>query len=148
VPASEIKREVLRDGAVQLTAGSCTFVYRRPRAGVLLVAISGNDRGEFGSATLDEISLALLRERPLELFVDAREAHGPAVSVSEEWTRFFSLNQSSLTRVSVLVGSKAVHLAIAIAQHLSRTGSLIQIYTDPEVFAARLAAASRERGSR
>jgi hypothetical protein len=43
-------------------------------------------------------------------------------------------------RYQLLVGSKAVHLTVAIAQHLSRTGNLIQIYSDPEVFAAQLAA--------
>ena len=77
----------------------------------------------------------------LELFVDAREALGPAVSVSDDWTHFFSLNRRDLRRVSVLVGSKVVHLTIAIAQHLSRTGDLIQIYSDPETFGARVTAA-------
>jgi hypothetical protein len=38
----------------------------------------------------------------------------------------------------VLVGSKVVHLTVAIAQHLSRTGSLVQLYSDPEIFADRL----------
>ena len=62
----------------------------------------------------------------------------PAVSVSDEWTRFFALNREHLKRVSVLVGSKVVYLTVAIAQHLSRTGNLIQIYSDPEIFEARL----------
>jgi hypothetical protein len=65
----------------------------------------------------------------------------PAVSVSQEWTRFFALNQKDFRRVSVLVGSKAVELTIAIAQHLSQTGKLIQIYSDPELYEARKAAA-------
>jgi hypothetical protein len=63
------------------------------------------------------------------------------VSVSDDWTHFFSLNRRDLRRVSVLVGSKVVHLTIAIAQHLSRTGDLIQIYSDPETFGARVTAA-------
>jgi hypothetical protein len=104
----------------------------------LLVTITGNDTGQFGTRTLDEIRLELLRNRPLELFVDAREAVGAAVSVSDEWTRFFALNREHLKRVSVLVGSKVVYLTVAIAQHLSRTGNLIQIYSDPEIFEARL----------
>lgn len=128
-------------GEVRLTAGSCTFTYRRLRPGALLVTITGHDVGQFGTATLDEIRLELLRHRPLELFVDAREALGPSVSVSSEWTRFFSLNQDQLRRVSILVGSKVVELTIAIAQHLSRTGNLMQIYTDPEIFQDRAKAA-------
>lgn len=134
-----VKRETLADGSLRLSADDCTFLYSRPRPGVLLVTISGDDAGQFGTATLDEIAAAIGRERPLELFVDAREAFGAAVSVSDEWTRFFSTNRASLSRVHVLVGSKVVYLTVAIAQHLSRTGSLIQIYSAPDIFEARLA---------
>jgi hypothetical protein len=136
-----VTREV-SEGHVQLAADDCRFVFRRLRPGALMVTIAGNDTGQFGSSTLDEIRLELLRHRPLELFIDAREAVGAAVSVSDEWTRFFSLNREHLTRVSVLVGSKVVRLTVAIAQHLSRTGNLIQIYSDPETFEARVAAAA------
>ena len=125
-----------------LQAGSCRFAYRRLRPGSLLVTITGHDVGQFGTTTLDEIRLELLRHRPLELFIDAREALGPAVSVSSEWTNFFSLNREQLRRVNILVGSKIVELTIAIAQHLSRTGHLIQIYSDPELFGERVRASA------
>jgi hypothetical protein len=138
---ADVRRDVLPDGAVRLSAGDCSFVYRRPKAGVLVVAISGHDDGQFGTTTLDEIAAALARDRPLQLFVDARDALGAAVSVSDEWTRFFVANRVGLSRVHVLVGSKAVYLTIAIAQHLSRTGDLIQIYSDPAIFESRLALA-------
>jgi hypothetical protein len=131
-------RETLADGTIRLQAGDCSFVYRRPRPGALLVTITGMDGGQFGTSTLDEITTALAREGRLELFVDAREAIGAAVSVSDDWTRFFSSHRSSLDRVHVLVGSKVVELTVAMAQHLSRTGNLIQIYSDPEIFASRL----------
>ena len=123
---------------MQLQSGSCRFTYRRLRPGALQVTITGHDVGQFGTSTLDEIRLELLRHRPLELFIDAREALGPAVSVSSEWTNFFSLNREQLRRVHVLVGSKVVELTIAIAQQLSRTGRLIQIYSDPAIFATVL----------
>lgn len=55
--------------------------------------------------------MELMRNRPLELFVDAREAVGAAVSVSDEWTRFFSQNRDHLAGVTVLVGSKLVERA-------------------------------------
>jgi hypothetical protein len=105
---------------------------------VLHVTISGHDTGQFGTSTLDEIYAAINREGVIELFVDAREAFGAAVSVSDEWTRFFAQNRDKLSRVHVLVGSKVVHLTVAIAQHLSRTGNLIQIYSDPEIFDNKL----------
>jgi len=134
----EIKRELLSGGDVRLSAGDCTFFYHRPRLGVLHVTISGYDTGQFGTSTLDEINNAINREGAIELFVDAREAYGAAVSVSDEWTRFFSLNRENLKRVHILVGSKAVYLTVAIAQHLSRTGNLIQIYSDSDLFSNKL----------
>jgi len=137
-----VVRDETASGEVRLFDSACTFTFRRLRPGALLVTIAGHDTGQFGTKTLDEIRLELLRNRPLELFVDAREAVGAAVSVSDEWTRFFSLNGEHLKRVSVLVGSKVVYLTVAIAQHLSRTGNLIQIYSDPETFDARVASSS------
>jgi hypothetical protein len=135
----EIKREILPGGDVRLSSGDCTFLYRRPRAGTLLVKISGDDRGQFGTAPLDEILTAIAREGRLELFVDTREATSAATDVSDDWTRFFSVNREKLSRVYVLVGgSKVLQLTVAIAQHLSRTGNLIQIYSDPETFHLKL----------
>ena len=122
---------------ITLGDAKCRFTFRRPRAGVLEIEIEGIDNGQFGTAPLDEVAKALIRERPLELFVDASRASMPAVSVSREWTRFFALNQKDLKRVSVLVSDKSVKLTIAIAQHLSQTGKLIQIYTDADLYAAR-----------
>jgi hypothetical protein len=123
---------------VRLSSGDCTFTYERIRPGALLVTITGFDKGQFGTAALDEIHAAVTREGELELFIDGYEVKGTTVAVSDDWTRFFSSNRTGLTRVHVLVGSKVVQLTVAIAQHLSRTGNLIQIYSDPETFKARL----------
>ena len=137
--STEIKREILPGGDVRLSSGDCIFLYHRQRPGVLRITISGYDSGQFGTATLDEILTAINREGKIELFVDAREASGAGVGVSEDWTRFFSTNQEKLSRVHVLVGgSKVLQLTVAIAQHLSRTGSLIQIYSDAQVFNNKL----------
>ena len=135
---SGIKREIIPGGSILLSSGDCTFLYQRPRPGVLQIMISGHDTGQFGTSTLDEILTAINREGKLELFIDAREAFGAAVSVSDDWTRFFSFKREKLERVHVLVGSKVVYLTIAIAQHLSRTGNLIQIYSDPGLFESKL----------
>lgn len=136
-----VNRRLLPDGKTQLTAGKADFLYERLRPGAMLVTISGIDSGQFGTATLDEIRLEMLRHRPVELFIDAHAAIAVTTSVSKEWTHFFSLNRDQLKRVNVLVGSKAIELTVAIAQHLSQTGNLIQIYTDSDLFGARVAAA-------
>ena len=135
---SVVKRESLPDGSVKLSSGDCSFVYQRPRPGVLLVTITGHDKGQFGTVTLDEIRAEISRERTIKLFVDASAAFGAVSSVSDEWTRFFSINREHLSRVYVLTGSKMVYLTVAISQHLSQTGNLIQIYSDPELFANKL----------
>jgi hypothetical protein len=136
---SEIKREILPGGDIRLSSGNCTFLYQRRRPSVLQVTISGYDAGQFGTATLDEILTAINREGKIELFVDARDATGTATGVSDDWTRFFSANREKLSRVHVLIGeSKVLQLTVAIAQHLSRTGNLIQIYSDPEIFGSKL----------
>jgi hypothetical protein len=139
VSAPALTRELEPDGTVVLAAGRGSFRYRSPRPGTLEIRIDGVDNGQFGTATLDEVALALVRHRPLELFIDASAASMPAVAVSREWARFFALNRKDLSRVSVLVGSKSVELTVAIAQHLSRTGNLIQIYSDAALFEARKA---------
>jgi hypothetical protein len=136
------QREIGSDGTVTLKDERCTFTFRSS-PGVLDIRIEGVDRGQLGSAPLDEIARALVRDRPLELFIDATRASMPTVDVSREWTRFFSLNRKDLKRVSVLVSSKSVELTIAIAQHLSQTGKLIQIYSDEEIYEARKAQAAR-----
>jgi hypothetical protein len=131
-----VQRTLSSDGAVILADERCTFTFRR-RAGAMDIRIDGIDRGQFGEAPLDEIAIALLKEQPLELFVDASRASMPTVEVSRQWTRFFSANRERLSRVSVLVSSRSVELTVAIAQHLSQTGRLIQIYSDEELFEAR-----------
>jgi len=134
---TQVTRETQGDGSVVLRDARCTFTFRRIAPGALELIIAGIDNGQLGTAPLDELAIALVRERPLELFVDATEASMPAVSVSKEWTRFFALNQKDLKRVSVLVSSKSVELTIAIAKHLSETGKLIQIYSDAQLYASR-----------
>lgn len=130
-------REALRGEHRRLSTPECEFIFRRLREGALLVTVTGYDRGELGTSPLDELRMELLRCKPLELFFDARAATA-AVRVSNEWTRFFAMHKADLKRVSILVTGKAMNLTMSIAQHLSGTGNLIQIYTDPALFDACL----------
>ncbi len=134
----EIAREIQPGGKVILRDPTCSFTYERPRPGKLIVTVNGSDQGQFGTSTIDEILLAIKREGPIELFVDARQARSISVHVSEDWTRFFTLNRSMLRRVHVLVASEFIHLTISIAKHLSGTGDLIRIHTRVEDLAAAI----------
>jgi hypothetical protein len=146
MPANDVLRETLPSGALRLSSGRASFTYERLRQGALLITVDGIDNGQFGTATLDEVRIEFLRHRPLELFVDAQAAVAIGVGVSKEGTHFFALTREHLKRVSVLVGSKAIELTVAIAQHLSQTGNLIQIYTDRELFESRVSAARGPSG--
>jgi hypothetical protein len=141
----EINREILPDGSVRLTSGESAFVFARPASAVLVVTIAGYDKGQFGTAPLDEIGAVLRLTARVNLFVDARNAIGATVRVSEDWTGFLSRHRAELEHVHVLAGSKMVELTVAIARHLSRTDRLIQIYSDPTIFETQLEAACKRR---
>jgi len=134
-------REVLPDGSVRMKSGESALAFARPTSSVLVVTIFGYDKGQFGTAPFDEIGSVLRVAAPVHLFVDARNAVGATVRVSEDWTSFLSRHRTELAHVHVLVGSKMVELTVAIARHLSRTDRLIQIYSDPTVFETQLEAA-------
>lgn len=137
------EREVLSNGSVRMASGTTEFVFVRPRASVLVVTITGYDKGQFGTAPLDEIGSVLRVAAPVQLFVDARNAVGATVRVSEDWTRFLTRHAADLDHVHVLVGSKMVELTVAIARHLSRIERLMQIYSDPGIFETQLEGACK-----
>jgi hypothetical protein len=134
---SEIQRESLTDGTVRLSAGKCAFVFHRLRPGILLVSIVGDDVGQFGSTTVDEVAAEHARfGHPLTLFFDLRQTQGPATAVMEMWTQWFANHRNNLKRVALLVPpeSRVLHLSVSIAQHLSRTGNLIRICGSADQF--------------
>ncbi len=151
MPKQPITREVQTSGSVCLTDGSCSFLYERLQPGALLLTITGNDHGQFGPATVDEVAAEFIRSKqPLKLFVDTRGATGPAREVMETWTEWFATNAPRLDRVAILVSpeSQLLHLTVSIAQHLSRTGNLIRIYGTLDDFRAALARAVPDYESR
>ena len=80
------QREVQKDGLVKLSDAKASFVFHRPRPGVLVVTVSGVDDGQFGTAALDEMGGDLARYAPVEIFLDADRVAGANLRVQEEWT--------------------------------------------------------------
>jgi hypothetical protein len=141
--APKFSRTTEPNGSIRLATQQGSFIFSRSKPGILFIAITGHDSGDFGSATLDEITQVLNRDRPITLFVDTRDAISVAPNVRADWTRYFSSNRAQFLAVHVLTSSKAVHLSVAVAQHFSDTGNLIRLYSKPEVFEAKLAAAGK-----
>jgi hypothetical protein len=128
------QREVLEDGSVRLSSEQCAFTYHRPRSGVVFLRITGIDKGEFGSAPMDELRGDLSRYAPVELFIEMDDSTGANLPVQEAWTEWFSHNRSALKSVSILARSKFMHFTAEVVKFFSRTGELIRVYLDPEPF--------------
>ncbi|MGZ3461581.1 MAG: hypothetical protein ACXU86_24080 [Archangium sp.] len=128
------RREVLEDGSVRLSSERCSFIYRRLRPGVVFLRIIGHDKGEFGTAPMDELREDLSRYAPVELFIEMDESTGANLPVQEAWTEWFSHNRSALKSVSMLTRSKYMHFTAEVVKLFSRTGELIRIYLDPQPF--------------
>ncbi len=128
------RREVMEDGAVRLSSERCSFIYQRPRPGVVFIRIIGQDKGEFGTAPMDELREDIRRYAPVELFFEMDESTGANLPVQEAWTEWFSDNRSALKSVSILTRSKFMHFTAEVVKLFSRTGELIRVYLDPEPF--------------
>jgi hypothetical protein len=146
--SGNVERQPLGDGSTRLSAGRCAFTFRKEVAGVLHITISGRDVGQFGSSVFDEIRLHLEGSAPLEMFVDATDADGPSAEVSDAWTKFLNKEAPRLKRVTILAVSKFVHLTVSVAKLFSRTGELIQVYSDPKLFRSALARSTSPSGGR
>ncbi len=131
---ASFRRETLEDGVVRLSTERCSFTYQRPRPGVVFLLIVGEDRGEFGTAPMDELREDLSRYAPVELFVEMADAAGANLPVQEAWTEWFSTHRSALKGVSILPRSKFMHFTAEVVKFFSRTGELIRVYLDPVPF--------------
>lgn len=136
-------REVLTTGAIRLRTDDdrASFVFTRLRPGVLWVIATGWDSGEFGEATVAELSAELTRFPPdLELFVDATRVVHVSNTARAAWTQWFEDQRDRLRRVHVLTASKYMHLAVSMSRHESRTS--IEIHADAAAFAAAMRSAA------
>jgi hypothetical protein len=136
-----MERETLSDGTLRLSVKDCSFTYTRLRPGVLLVRISGFDRGEMGDAVFKQPEAEMAAHTPLSLLLDLRQAEGATKTVSDAWTEWFRVRRPQLQEVHILVASKFLNLTVNVAKLFSRTGELIQVYSDVSRFesaAARL----------
>jgi hypothetical protein len=141
----DLRRDVRPDASVLLSDGACEFEYRRPRAGLVVVRISGIDKGHLGQGPMHELNDDLRLNAPLDVFVDARDARMPAVAAQEAWTAWFKRHRGALAGVHMLVTGKYMHFTVEVVKLLSHTGELIRIYLDAELFEAALARARATR---
>ncbi len=133
-PAVSI-RESTSGQLKRLEALGASFTFRRPRPGLVEVAIAGNDSGQFGDRPFDILEEEL-QHGPAELFFDTAQAGTMAASVTDLWVAWLAANEERLRTMHVLVASAFVHLIVFGAKHQTRQGRLITIHVDRDAYAA------------
>lgn len=119
-----------------------TLEILRPRAGVVVVRVRGNDVGEHGAGPFRELARDL-EQPPVELFVDARETRGASLDVSNVWAHWLRSNRDSFHRVHMLTGSRFIQLTADFVRRFSELGDAMFVYTEPASFDEALARATR-----
>jgi hypothetical protein len=118
----------------------------RPAAGLVVLALSGRDSGEFGDEPFEELAKDL-ESGPIELFIDARGAKAAGVEVSGAWAIWLGKQRARLSRVHFLTGTRFITLSAELVRSFSGLGELMRLYTNPadfDVVLAETAAARRK----
>lgn len=133
-------------GSSEISTPQCKILCLRPRPGVAVVQIIGIACGSLYEALFNHLEPDLVSDAPVELFVDTRSANGSAINIVD-WVNFISQDHGLFECVHVLVASTVISLSVNIIKHLSRTGDLIQIYTEPATYNRHLQRAMSRRNA-
>jgi hypothetical protein len=94
---------------------------------------------------MDALGALLPSEGAAELYIDARAARGATIDVSSEWGRWLGQNKSRLQRVTMLTGSRFVHVTAEFVRRFAELEGVMRLCTDPAVFDQALAEATQWR---
>ena len=136
-----IDRQILPDGALSLSAPSCSYKIQRLQPGALLLTIIGRETGELGRAALGEVAVEAAMHPPLHLLIDMTGLTNVDGKVSDDWTAWFRANKHALAKVDVLVPSTFVRLTVQVSQMFAGLGRLLQVHPEAAAFQALLARA-------
>lgn len=128
---------------VVLAGAHCTITLSRPAPRTVVVQISGMDVGELHRRPFAELETLLIGERPVELFIDARDARGPSVDVSASWASWLREHREQLAHINMLTRSRFVQLTADFVQRFAELGDRMRIFTDPSAFDTALQLAVR-----
>lgn len=131
-------------GMARFEGVHCTMEITRPARGVVVVAITGSDVGEFGDAPFQELE-GDLASPPLEMFIDSRSTRGASVDVSNEWARWLRRHRAHLSRITMLTGSRFIEITAEFVRRFADLDDVMRVTTDPAAFDAALAETIRSR---
>ncbi len=69
-----LQKELLGDAALRFNDDIGCIVVMRLAPGVVLLTLSGQDKGQFGDTVFAELASDMSRHHVIEVFVDTREA--------------------------------------------------------------------------
>jgi hypothetical protein len=125
-----VERELFEDGSNRLIDAEGAFLFRRPRAGVLVMSGSGRDRGQFGDAPFRDIEAEAVRFGPLDLFIDASALDFVDGDVVSRWTVWLRELPGSVQSLGILYGADVTGLNVAVAAHRARLPGRLRVHPD------------------
>jgi succinate dehydrogenase flavin-adding protein (antitoxin of CptAB toxin-antitoxin module) len=142
-PAIVITRSQNADEGVTLSGPGCSWSFRMLAKDVIFSRFKGDDKGDLTDAALDEMDRLLGESgQKATWFMDLRDAHSVAASVSQTWTEWLSARQDRLGRVRAYAPSPLFPLVLTIAKYRSGTERVLQVHRDLDAFRNDLIAAS------
>lgn len=128
-------------GAIQFEGVHFKAAIERPATGVVVARMSGWDAGELGDGLLRELAKDVAKPNSLSLFIDARSVRGASIEVSGEWAHWLGKHRDAFRQISMLTGSRYVHVSATFVQRYAGLADLMRIYTDAGAFDEALAEA-------
>ena len=128
---------------IRYDGAHCSLVIERSGPNVVVLRISGTDVGEFGEAPMCDLDRWLAEMSEAELFIDAREVRGATIHVSGEWAIWLGRRKAKLRLVTMLAGTRFVHLTAEFVRRFAELEGIMRICTEADVFDGALADALR-----
>ena len=130
-------------GEIRYEGVHCNLTILRFPPRVALLRIQGCDVGEFGEAPMRALQESIRGADPIDLFVDARDVTGASIEVSGEWASWLSAHKIGLRSVTMLTGSRFIHVTAEFVRRFANLEGIMRICTEPAVFDRALADAIR-----
>lgn len=112
----------------------CNLAIEKRSHQVVLMKIGGTDVGEFGDAPMKALHDWVQGPSAVDLFIDARDVRGASIEVSGDWAGWLNAHKPFLRSVTMLTGSRFVHVTAEFVRRFASLEGSMRICTDPAVF--------------
>lgn len=113
--------------ATELRASSCTLRIERQGHATIAVVIEGHDVGELGDLPMRCIEAFMPDDGAVTLLIDASNARGATMRVSQQWARWLERNRGRFASVRMQVSSPYVRVTADFVRRFAQLESLMQV---------------------